>query len=94
MAQKIFQTFFAKNALEPENLLYYLLIDTNFMTIAPYLPKLWLFKDYGYPKKPQILNPHIFQNMGPRAEKFGVAACLPKGYLHTKNEQNWRQKIF
>ena len=88
MAQKIFQTFFAKNAHEQENLLYYLLIDTNFMTIAPYLPKLWLFKDYGYPKKPQILK------MGPRAKKFGVAACLPKGYLHTKNEQNWRQKIF
>ena len=59
MAQKIFQTFFAKNALEPENLLYYLLIDTNFMTIAPYLPKLWLFKDYGYPKKKKILTPII-----------------------------------
>ena len=83
MAQKIFQTFFAKNALEPENLLYYLLIDTNFMTIAPYLPKIWLFKDYEYPKKKKILTPHNSQNMGPRAKKISVAACLPKRY--TKN---------
>ena len=86
--------FLAKNAYEPESPLHYQLFDTNFMTTAPYLPKLWPFKDYGYPKKHQILNTHISQNMGPRAKKFGVAACLPKGYLHTKNEQNRRQKIF
>ena len=32
--------------------------------------------------------------MGPSQKFFGVAEYLPKGYLHGKNEQNWRKKIF
>ena len=83
--------FLAKNAYEPESPLHYQLFDTNFMTTAPYLPKLWPFKGYGYPKKHQILNTHISQNMGPRAKKFGVA---PQGVPAHQKWAKSETKIF
>ena len=64
------------------------MFDTKTNLLACVDAKSWPFKNWRYAQNAKIWNAHYSPPREPRAKNFWISKFLPRGYLHTKNDQN------
>ena len=65
------------------------MFDTKTNLLACVDAKSWPFKNWRSAQNAKIWNAHYNPPKDPRAKKFWISKFLPRGYHHTKNDQNW-----